>query len=84
MKLFLGRTALIAMAVKELFHVWRDRRILAIIVFLPPAFTLLIGHAFEAGKLKDVRAILLDRDRSKEVLDCYVKDLRLQQPKISG
>jgi len=86
MKLFLGRTALIAMAVKELFHVWRDRRILAIIVFLPPVFTLLLGHAFEAGKLKDVRAILLDRDRSKESTEVFSllssKDIFVwQQPK---
>ena len=90
MKLFLGRTALIAMAVKELFHVWRDRRILnlAIIVFLPPVFTLLLGHAFEAGKLKDVRAILLDRDRSKESTEVFSllssKDIFVwQQPKES-
>lgn len=58
----------------------------AIIVFLPPVFTLLLGHAFEAGKLKDVRAILLDRDRSKESTEVFSllssKDIFVwQQPK---
>jgi ABC-2 type transport system permease protein len=86
MKLFLGWAALIAMAVKELLHVWRDRCILAIIVILPPVFTLVLGHAFEAGKLKDVRAILLDRDRSKESTEVFSllssKDIFVwQQPK---
>jgi ABC-2 type transport system permease protein len=53
---------------------------------LPPVFTLLLGHAFGAGKLKDVRAILLDRDRSKESTEVYSllssKDIFVwQQPK---
>jgi ABC-2 type transport system permease protein len=66
MKLFAGQAALVAVALKELIHVWRDRRILTLIVFLPPIFTLLLGHAFEVEALKDVPAILLNKDRSKE------------------
>ena len=66
MKLFAGQTALVALAVKELLHIWRDRRVVTLILFLPPIFTLLLGHAFEVGPLKDVPAILLDKDRSKE------------------
>jgi ABC-2 type transport system permease protein len=66
MKPFAGQNPLVAVAVKELIHVWRDRRILVLIIFLPPIFTLLLGHAFEVGALKDVPAILLDRDHSKE------------------
>ena len=69
MKLFAGQAAFVAVAVKELLHVWRDRRILTLIVFLPPIFTLLLGHAFEAGALKDVPAILLNKDHSKESVE---------------
>ena len=66
MKLFAIQTTLIAVAVKELVHVWRDRRVFAIIVFLPPVFTLLLGHAFEEGPLKNVPATLTDYDRSAD------------------
>ena len=64
MKFLVGKRAFIAVALKELLHLWRDRRILMLVIFLPPVFTLLLGHAFEEGPLKNVPAILLDQDHS--------------------
>jgi ABC-2 type transport system permease protein len=64
MKFLVGKRAFIAVALKELLHLWRDRRILTLVLFLPPAFTLLLGHAFEEGPLKNVPATLLDQDHS--------------------
>ena len=64
MKFLVGKRAFIAVALKELLHLWRDRRILMLVIFLPPVFTLLLGHAFEEGPLRNVPAILLDQDHS--------------------
>jgi len=64
MKFLVGKRAFIAVALKELLHLWRDRRILILVIFLPPVFTLLLGHAFEEGPLKNIPAILLDQDHS--------------------
>ena len=58
--------AIASVAVKEFLHVWRDKRILALIVILPPFFTLLFGHAFEATELTGVPAALIDRDGSEQ------------------
>lgn len=55
-----------SVAYKEFLHVWRDKRILALIIVLPPFFTLLFGHAFEGKALSNAPAILCDRDQSVE------------------
>ena len=39
--------AIASVANKEFLHILRDRRIVALILILPPFFTLLFGHAFE-------------------------------------
>src|SRR5215469_14560424 len=64
MRFLVGKRAFIAVALKELLHLWRDRRILMLVIFLPPVFKLLLGHAFEEGPLKNVPAILLDQDHT--------------------
>ena len=46
-----------SVAKKEFLHILRDWRVLVLILSLPPAFTLLLGHAFENTVL------LLDDDR---------------------
>src|SRR5258707_2833585 len=52
---------------KEVIHVWRDRRILLSIIFLPAFFTLVFGHAFEEQQtLQDIPALLYDADRTTE------------------
>ena len=58
-------TAIASVAYKEFLHILRDRRILALIVVLPPFFTLLFGHAFEVTEMQHVPAILQDADQSE-------------------
>jgi ABC-2 type transport system permease protein len=53
-----------SVALKEFLHLWRDKRILALIIILPPFFTLLFGHAFEATELTGVHATIIDRDQT--------------------
>src|SRR6202022_5081326 len=59
-------SAILAIAYKEFVHVWRDRRVMLLIVVLPPFFTFLFGHAFENASLRDVQAMYWDADQSKE------------------
>ena len=54
--------AIASVALKEFLHVWRDKRILALIIILPPFFTLLFGYAFEATELTGMHATIIDRD----------------------
>ena len=58
--------AMLTVATKEFLHIWRDRRILLLILLLPPIFTLMLGHAFETTKLVGTPAILRDADHSPE------------------
>jgi ABC-2 type transport system permease protein len=55
-----------SVALKEFLHLWRDKRILALIIILPPFFTLLFGYAFEATELTGVHATIIDRDRTEQ------------------
>ena len=56
--------AIASVALKEFLHLWRDKRILALIIILPPFFTLLFGYAFENTALSGVPAVLIDRDKT--------------------
>ncbi len=56
--------AIASVAVKEFLHIWRDRRIVVLILLLPPLFTLLFGYAFEVGELSQVPTLLRDDDQS--------------------
>ena len=55
-----------SVARKEFIHILRDWRILILIFTLPPAFTLLFGHAFEVTELTDAPAMIFDADRSEQ------------------
>src|SRR3954469_17753700 len=57
--------AILSVAYKEFLHIYRDRRVLILLLILPPVFTLVFGHAFEAGELKDVPALLINRDQTE-------------------
>src|ERR1700730_978525 len=59
-------SANLTIAYKEFIHVWRDRRVMFLLVVLPPFFTFLFGHAFENASLRDVQAMYCDGDHSKE------------------
>src|SRR5437763_6241667 len=56
--------AIASVAYKEFLHIYRDRRVLLLLIILPPLFTLIFGHAFENTQLTDVPALLIDRDQS--------------------
>jgi len=53
-------------ASKELLHIYRDRRVLVLILLLPPLMTLMFGHAFEVTALNHSPTLLQDRDQSAE------------------
>ena len=58
--------AILAIAYKEFVHVWRDKRVLFLIVVLPPFFTFLFGHAFANSTIRDVPAMYYDADKSPQ------------------
>jgi drug efflux transport system permease protein len=58
--------AVVAIAYKEFVHVWRDRRVMLLLVVLPPFFTFVFGHAFENSTIRDVPAMYLDADHSQQ------------------
>ncbi|HEX8899495.1 MAG TPA: hypothetical protein VF751_12415, partial [Chthoniobacterales bacterium] len=58
-------SAILSVAYKEFLHIYRDRRVLVLLIILPPVFTLVFGHAFEAGEMKDVPALLINRDQTE-------------------
>ena len=47
-------SAILSVAYKECLHIFRDRRVLVLLVILPPVFTLVFGQAFEAGEMTHV------------------------------
>ena len=66
MNLLESLRAIGSVATKEFLHVYRDRRILVLILLLPPLLTIIFGHAFEVTALSDAPAVLQDRDQSPE------------------
>jgi ABC-type multidrug transport system permease subunit len=58
-------SAILSVAYKEFLHIYRDRRVLILLLILPPAFTLMFGYAFEAGEVKNVPAMLINRDQTE-------------------
>jgi ABC-type multidrug transport system permease subunit len=51
-----------SVAYKEFLHIYRDRRVLILLLILPPVFTLIFGHAFESGERKNVPAVFVNQD----------------------
>src|SRR5438093_11051375 len=69
--------AIASVAYKEFLHIYRDRRVLLLLIILPPLFTLMFGHAFENTELTGVPALLIDRDqtpRSAHFIEIISKD----------
>jgi ABC-2 type transport system permease protein len=74
---WLSLEAVASVAYKEFLHIYRDRRVLLLVLTLPPLFTLLFGHAFETGELTGVRSLLIDQDntpRAQEFIDIISKN----------
>ena len=69
--------AIASVAYKEFLHIYRDRRVLLLVLTLPPLFTLLFGHAFETGELTGIPSLLIDQDRTpraQEFIDTIWKN----------
>ncbi|MGH8101508.1 MAG: hypothetical protein ACREIW_09430, partial [Chthoniobacterales bacterium] len=78
--------AIASVAYKEFLHIYRDRRILILLLVLPPLFTVIFGHAFENTELTDVPALLIDRDqtpRAARFIDVIWKDKTFHWRKAS-
>jgi ABC-2 type transport system permease protein len=59
-------SAIASVAYKEFLHIYRDRRVLLLLLILPPLFTLLFGHAFETSEISDVPGLLINRDNIEQ------------------
>lgn len=69
--------AIASVAYKEFLHIYRDRRVLILLLILPPLFTLLFGHAFETSEISGVPALLINRDnnpRTQRFIDIVEKN----------
>jgi ABC-2 type transport system permease protein len=78
---WLSFEATASVAYKEFLHIYRDRRVLLLVLLLPPLFTLLFGHAFETSELTGVPSLLIDRDntpRAQEFTDIILKNKTFQ------
>jgi ABC-type multidrug transport system permease subunit len=78
---WLSLEAVGSVAYKEFLHIYRDRRVLLLVLTLPPLFTLLFGHAFETGELTGLRSLLIDQDntpRAQEFIDIISKNKTFQ------
>jgi ABC-2 type transport system permease protein len=78
---WLSFEATASVAYKEFLHILRDRRVLLLVLTLPPLFTLLFGHAFETSEVTGVKALLIDRDktpRAQEFVDIILKNKTFQ------
>src|SRR5258708_16640612 len=58
--------AILTIAYKEFVHVWRDRRVLLLILVLPPFFTVVFGHAFGGAAIRDVPTMFFNADTGSE------------------
>jgi ABC-2 type transport system permease protein len=77
--------AIASVAYKEFLHIYRDRRVLILLLVLPPFFMLIFGHAFENTQLTDVPALLIDRDqtpRATRFIDIILNDKTFQWKKM--
>ena len=84
-------SAIASVAYKEFLHIYRDKRVLILLLVLPPVFTLVFGHAFEAGEMTNVPAMLINRDgtpRAQTFVDLILKnktfEWRVQPPTLTG
>lgn len=83
-------SAIASVAYKEFLHIYRDRRVLILLLILPPVFTLIFGHAFEAGDPTNVPALLINADntpRTQRFIDLALTNKTFQwrqQPPTPG
>src|SRR5438045_563205 len=56
--------AITSVAYKEFLHIYRDKRVLLLLLLLPPLFVLLFGYAFESSDITDIPGLLVNRDNT--------------------
>ncbi|MGC3991152.1 MAG: ABC transporter permease [Chthoniobacteraceae bacterium] len=66
MKSATSLSAIASVAYKEMLHIWRDRRVLVLIIILPPFFTLLFGYAFAGMSMSKIPTVLDDLDHTAD------------------
>ena len=57
-------TGILSVAYKETLHILRDRRILVLVIALPPLLTLIFGYAFDSSAVTNIPVSIQDRDQS--------------------
>ncbi len=62
--MFRSLTGILSVACKETLHIVRDRRILVLVIALPPLLTLIFGYAFDSSSISDVPVSIQDQDQS--------------------
>jgi drug efflux transport system permease protein len=78
-------SAIASVAYKEFLHIYRDRRVLVLLLILPPLFTIIFGHAFEAAEMTEVPALLVNRDntpRTQRFIDIVEKNKTFKWQKL--
>ena len=73
--------AILSVAYKEFLHIYRDKRVLLLLLILPPLFILLFGYAFESSDVTDVPSLLVNRDntpRTQRFIDIVQKNKTFQ------
>ena len=68
--------AILSVAYKEFLHIYRDKRVLLLLLILPPLFILLFGYAFESSDITDVPGLLINRDstpRTQRFIDTVLQ-----------
>ncbi len=60
----LSLTGILSVAYKEALHIVRDRRILILVITLPPLLTLIFGYAFDSSSITNIPISIDDRDQS--------------------
>jgi ABC-2 type transport system permease protein len=73
--------AILSVAYKEFLHIYRDKRVLLLLLILPPLFILLFGYAFESSDITDVPGLLVNRDntpRTQRFIDIVQKNKTFQ------
>ena len=61
----LNLTGILSVAYKETLHILRDRRILILVITLPPLLTLIFGYAFGSNDITNIPVSIQDRDGSE-------------------
>jgi ABC-type multidrug transport system permease subunit len=69
--------AILSVAYKEFLHIYRDKRVLLLLLILPPVFVLIFGFAFESSDITDAPSLMINRDntpRTERFIDVMLQN----------